>query len=162
MSEDLTPEEARRQALSFLARREQSAREVEEYLRRKGHDPETASRVTASLKGSGLVDDERLAEMVLRAAPARGWGRSRALKELLRRGLDAETAEGCLRRFYPEEDLRAALDLARKKWAASRGDCRRREEVAAGYLYRRGFSSSTVLRVLSELRASRPEDDGAG
>ncbi len=41
---------ARKKALSYLTRREHSAREVEDYLLRKGYDGDTASSVTGSLR----------------------------------------------------------------------------------------------------------------
>jgi regulatory protein len=162
MGEDVSPEGARNKALSYLTRREHSAREVEGYLLRKGYDGDTASSVTGSLLKSGLIDDGRLAELILRGAPGRGWGRSRARQELLRRGIDKDMAEESLRRLYPEEDISLALSLARKKWPACKGDDRRRRSSLAGYLARRGFSSSTVVKVLSELREDGAEDDGAG
>ncbi len=71
-------------------------------------------------------------------------------------------ADEALRRLYPEEDISLALSLAWKKWPACKGDDRRREAALAGYLARRGFSTSTVVKVLSEMRDARAEDDGAG
>jgi regulatory protein len=158
MEEGISPEGARKKALFYLTRKEHSAREVRDYLRRKGYDEETSSRVTESLRTSGLVDDGRLAEMILRSAPGRGWGPSRTRQELLRRGIEREMASEAVQRLYPEDDFAVALSCGRKKWSSTRGDDRLRESRLAGYLSRRGFSTNTVIRVLSELKSEAPED----
>lgn len=151
-------EGARSRALSYLTRKEHSEREVRAYLLRKGFDEDTASTVAESLRDGGLVDDARLAEMILVSAPGRGWGPSRARQELLRRGIDRETADDALSRLYPEEDVSVALSLARKKWPSLKGEARQRESKLSGYLARRGFSTQAIIQVLSELRSAMPED----
>jgi SOS response regulatory protein OraA/RecX len=122
---------ARKRALQYLTRREHSTREVQTYLKRKGYDEETACRVTDSLRCSGLIDDVRLAEIIVRDGPGRGWGAARIRQELLRR----------------------------KRWQSCRGEERARETRLAGYLTRKGFSTSTIIRVLKVLGSETVEDE---
>jgi regulatory protein len=150
---------ARRRALQYLTRREHSTREVQTYLKRKGFDDETASRVTDSLRNSGLIDDARLAEIIVRDGPGRGWGAARVRQELLRRGIGRDMVEEIARQLFAEDDFDLALALGRKKWPSCRGEERAREARLAGYLTRKGFSSSTIIRVLKVLESETVEDE---
>lgn len=150
---------ARKRALNYLSRKEYSTREVESYLKRKGYDEETASRVTASLKASGLIDDVRLAEIIVRDGPGRGWGAARVRQELLRRGLGRDLVEEIAQPLFAEDDFELALTWGRKKWPSCRGEERVREARLAGYLTRKGFSSSTIIRVLKALGSETVEDE---
>jgi regulatory protein len=150
---------ARKKALGYLTRREHSTREVQTYLTRKGYDEEAASRVTASLKSSGLIDDTRLAEIIVRDGPGRGWGAARVRQELLRRGIERDVVEEIARQLFAGDDFDLALAWGRKKWPSCRGEERAREARLAGYLTRKGFSTSTIIRVLKILGSETIEDE---
>lgn len=150
---------ARKRALNYLSRKEHSTREVESYLERKGYDGETASRVTASLRSSGLLDDVRLAEIIVRDGPGRGWGAARVRQELLRRGIARDLVEDIAQPLLAVDDFELALTWGRKKWPSCRGEQRIREARLAGYLTRKGFSSSTIIRVLRVLGSEAVEDE---
>ena len=151
---------ARQRALYYMSLKERSGREVQAYLVRKGYDEETAVSVSSALQASGLIDDCRLAGILVRNAPDRGWGPVRIRQEMQKRGIGREVAEEALQRTSTEEEyLDTALALGRKSWMSGRGDDKARKARVSGYLRRRGFSTGTIIKVLDELLSEEAGND---
>lgn len=151
---------ARQRALYYMSLKERSVREVESYLVRKGYDEETASSVSGSLQASRLIDDSRLADILARTAPERGWGPARVRQEMLKRGISRDDADQAMQRFLSEEEcLETALSAGRKSWRSGRGDFKSRKARVSGHLKRRGFSTGTIIKVLDQLSSEESGDD---
>ncbi|MDO8848396.1 MAG: RecX family transcriptional regulator [Coriobacteriia bacterium] len=157
----IAPVRARERALRLLMYRERSSFEITKRLSDDGYPEDVASLITEDLLRTGLVDDERFAESYARALiQARGYGRSRALRELSARGIAPELALSALEELAPDdgEDQRArvrARSLVRPNDTVDR---------LAARLIRRGFSQSVALRAardtLTAILDESPPEDG--
>lgn len=143
---------ARERALFFISIKERSRREVETWLRSKGFRREEVEDAVEHLVGMGLLDDERLAEMVAEKAQVRGWGRARTLAEMISRGISRETAVEVLDRAYPDDETSLAMHAAFSRWGRLPGDFATREKKLVSWMARMGYAPSTAFRVLEMIR----------
>lgn len=130
-------------ACRYLTSRERCAAQVRDYLKRKGFEADEIERALEKLRERRLVDDLRFARLYVESRSRRS-PRSRAflIRELMQKGVDAETARLVVLEFLqevPEEELARRL-LAR---LPSNGPDAR--ERAARRLRSRGFKGSTAL-----------------
>lgn len=152
-----SPEE---QAVDFLSRRDYTAGELTDKLIRKGHDPRSAEIAVAQLQESGYLDDGQFAEQYARHALRQGRGKYRIVQELLRKGVEAETARAAAEtvlRDAGEGEFDRALRQARLLLARSgqlsddplsnkmRGRIARRLSAL-------GYESSVIYEILESLR----------
>jgi len=156
-------DQALTQAFNYLSYRSRSVNEMEQYLRRKGHPPETVRGVLQRLVDLHYLDD---------ATFALGWveGRRRAggrgphllRSELRKKGVARETAERAIEDAAGEQDA-VALDAARKRAqtlrAADLGEFSRK---LGGYLSRRGFSSEVVWSTVKQVWREHGKAGSAG
>lgn len=147
----LDPEKARRRAenvsMHALTRRGQSTHELRRALTGKGLPADIVDEEIERLTRVGLLDDDALAETLVRTLSERkGLGRRALASELSRRGLPAASVESALAGLDDEAEREAALELARTRARQFRG---LDHEVAVrrltGYLMRKGYSGE-VLR----------------
>lgn len=152
---ELSPAErrdkARAAALRLLARRERSAAELRQHLRRRGFDAQTATLVVAELREQGLQDDGRFAEAFAGSATGRGLA-GRAIRGGLRaRGISAELAAAAAAE-PPEAEEQRARSLVERRAAGLEAlppEARLRRLVA--YLGRRGYPPATCERLAREV-----------
>jgi regulatory protein len=165
----LTAEEtlyqARTSALRLLSRRPRSERELRDRLREKEFADADADRVIASLKQSGLVNDAEFAKMYVRNALAlRPQGERQLRQKLLLFGISRPLVEDTLRDIMPgvdEEETARSLALrylAKSRSRATGTDPRKRRQLVAAMLARRGYAWSIISRVLKSLDLSTEED----
>jgi SOS response regulatory protein OraA/RecX len=114
-------------ATRTLARRDRSETEVRQALERKGVAAGEREQVVASLRGVGVLDDERFALGRAEALAERGLGDSAIVFELERAGIEPDLVAEALSRLDPERD-RAARAAGRRgssprtaRWLAARG-----------------------------------------
>ncbi|MCR5577501.1 MAG: recombination regulator RecX [Oscillospiraceae bacterium] len=140
---------AREKALTIVARRQMSARELKDKLRQKGVDPETAAWCADWLTERGFIDEQAYAAAVVRHYAAKGCGAGRVRAELARRGIPRELADEALEAM-PEAD--GKLD---RLIAAKLRDPNDRDEVRklSASLYRRGFSAEEIRSALRRYEA---------
>lgn len=124
-------------ALRAVARREQSAAELDRRLRRRRIAPSLRDETIGRLERAGLVDDERYALRRAESMAERGHGDAAVRWRLDRDGVAPEAIERALRALEPE------LERARRLVAA-RGPGPR----TARALARRGFSEEAVEQAL--------------
>jgi regulatory protein len=131
-------------ACRYLTARERCAAEVRTYLRKHGFAEEEIESAIRLLQERRYVDDLRYARLYVesrsRRAPRAG---ALLVKELRRRGVDAETARSAVGEFLrrvPEEEL------ARRLIAKLPGEGEEWKERAARKLRARGFRPSIALR----------------
>jgi regulatory protein len=144
----LTPARARVIAITLLARREYTTREVETKLLERGCSSGDAASVIARLVADGLVDDRRAAAAHVRtAAHIKGRGRHRIEHELAARGIAKDVVRDLLRDFTPEAEVAAIRRILARKPIPPRPDPATRRRVFQ-HLLRRGFSSDAVAKAL--------------
>lgn len=102
------------QAVSLLARREHSSRELRDKLRARSFPAEAVEAALASLRQQNLQSDRRFAEACTRSLMERGYGSLRVANELRTHGVPegiARELESSARR----EDLERACAALRRK-----------------------------------------------
>ncbi len=159
MPHDATVDPAERAlqlAYSHLDRRERTASEVREYLRRKGFDPSTAELTLAALTAEGSVDDRRFARLFTAdKRELEHWGAERIRRTLLQRGVDPDTVTAALVEQSDDTppfqaELARAVDLLRRRFA-SPPQTRRDRDRALGVLVRKGYEPEIAFDALAAL-----------
>ncbi|MDR1392749.1 MAG: recombination regulator RecX [Bifidobacteriaceae bacterium] len=149
-------EAARAIALKALDRVPRSRAQLEDLLEAKGIEPDVARAVLDRFEAVGLVDDQALAEMLVRTRHSeRGLVGPVLLAELTRKGIDPETAAAAMEQITSADQVEAASRIARKRLAATSGLAREtRLRRLAGVLARKGYPAgqayAVVRRVLEE------------
>ena len=150
---DVTAHRGRTLALRWLARRPLTEAEIRHRLAAKDVDESEIDRTVDALLAERLIDDRALATdyIVLRAQRMR-LGRDRLVRDLKRRGVDAEIAERAYREAVEAGDLDPA-GLLRE--AVARRLARETEPTTAARrrvynaLLRAGFSGAELYAELS-------------
>lgn len=148
----------RRDVLRFLRLRERTAREVRDYLTRRGHAPEAIRATLAELREEGFVDDRRFAVVYLRDRQRlRPVSLAAVRRDLAARGVSREVIEEALAASDPPwEDARLAAELLARRW--TRWPAEERERRGARLLRSRGFGPGAIR---SALEAVGKDDTGA-
>ena len=145
-------------ALSLLARRGYSAKELAARLMRGGMLPDVAEKVTAECIRLNLVNDEIYAQDCAEMLAARGLGSRRIRQELARRGVAEFAPEAVEAQREGEADR--ALEAARYKLRLiPPGDppIKKRQKLYR-FLFSRGFSPDTVREAADAALADGGED----
>jgi regulatory protein len=148
-------------ALSFLAYRPRSEREVRDRLRRGDFALEAIEQVIVRLYDWRYLDD---ADFARRWVEGRAAGRPRGARllqqELRQKGIDTEVAREAIAEAELDEAA-AAEDLARRRLAAYAGEDPQvvRRRVGA-YLARRGYGFDVVRVALERAMGASEEDEG--
>ncbi len=138
-------------ALKLLNIRGRSIRELSFRLKRKGFSEKEIEDTISYLLERGFLDDRILArELISYCQDVKGYG-VRGVREFLKkRGIENHIIEEMTSEI--QEDVNTALKIARRYYEHNRqkpSDVLRRRLY--GYLYRRGYSHSTVHEVLKRL-----------
>ena len=154
-------EQATLQAFNYLSYRSRSTKEMERYLRGKGHAPETISSVVQRLTDLHYLDDAHFAVAWVENRKRFGGRGPRLLRtELLQKGVARETADEAIEDLA-EGEGEHALDVGRKKAQTLRAaDYTEFSRKLGGYLSRRGYSSDVVWPTVKQLWSERGEGDG--
>ncbi|MPY79659.1 MAG: regulatory protein RecX [Actinophytocola sp.] len=155
--------EAKSVCLRLLAVRPRTRGGLATALARKGFDEETAGEVLDRLERAKLIDDAEYAEMMVRSKHThQGLGRKGVKTQLIRQGVDADTAERAVSAIDPAEEEHRARELVRKRMRGmARLDDRAviRRLVAA--LARKGYAEGLAYRVVRQELASAGHDTGS-
>ena len=129
-------------------------------LERRGVDPHVAKEVLDRLEAAGVVNDGAYAAALARTRFAEKGAARRAIAEELRlKGVGEGPIRAALTQVDDEDEAAAALALARRKLAATRGldpDVRRRRALAL--LGRKGYSAPAAADAVD---AAWAEAEGA-
>jgi len=151
-------------AFYYLGSRARSEREVEDFLRSRAYEPEAIDHAMAKLKDYGYVDDQQLAEELVRNAAEVGRFGRRALSPKLRhRGLSEETVRAAVEAQYSVSDeSENAEELAEKLWFKYRNeaDLRKRKAKVQAALARRGYGWDSIGSALRAVMATEDDDEG--
>lgn len=139
----IEPRLARERAYRLLGFRDRTASEIARRLSQDGFPDSLIDALVQDLIAAGLIDDARFASAL---APSlltnRGYGRARALRELVHRGVPKDLAQAALdAASSPAEESARAAALAIR--LCRPGDT---PERLAARLVRRGFATSTAFR----------------
>jgi regulatory protein len=154
------PVQARARAFRLLAYRERSSAELRDRLIADGYPVSVALGVVGDLQASGLVDDARYTEVAARTlVDTRRFGRERARRELIAKGVDEESAREALdAALTPEAEQDRALLEARllaSRPAAS-------FEKIARRLTRKGYTASLAVSATRRALEEAAETCGDG
>jgi SOS response regulatory protein OraA/RecX len=128
-----------------LARRGMSSREMRDYLIGREFEAEVVDEEIVRLEGVGLLDDDSLAETLVRTLRDRkGLGRSALTAELRRRNLDGEAIEEAMGGLEDDE-LERATAIASKRAPQLRAlDSVTAKRRLGAFLMRKGYSGSVI------------------
>ena len=136
------PLAARLAAMTLLARRDFTARELSERLIQRGFEEAAALGVVAELLRDGVLDDGRYAQNYVAYHAGRGQGPLRIAAELRRSGLAADLIEAALA-TGPEWSA-LARKVCRAKFGLQPPDSWAQRARQARFLQYRGFSSDHI------------------
>lgn len=149
-------------SMHALARRGMSSREMHDYLVGREFDDAEVAEEVARLEGVGLINDEELAQTLVRTLRDRkGLGRSALTAELRRRHLDASAIDEALdggRDGSGDDELQRATELAVRRAPQLRSlDSTTAKRRLGAFLMRKGYSGSVVgAAVAAALESSGP------
>lgn len=135
---ELRSRDALAKASRLLARRDLSARALNDELERRRVAPAARRGTISRLRDAGAVDDARSAKRRAEVLAARGAGDLMIRADLEARGFAGEVADGAIAAIAPEQ-VRA------RRVVADRGA----DVATARYLMRKGFAEDAVESALS-------------
>jgi regulatory protein len=157
MTEDPSRLERRAHNVSLhaLATRGQSLLEIELRMRSREIPEDVIAAEIERLEGSGLVDDDALAEELVDKYSHRGGLGRRAVADRLRqRKLSPEAIERALSVLSADDELEQLREVAQSRARSLTtlpADVAKRRLVA--YLNRRGYSGSSVYEIVQDVLA---------
>lgn len=138
----------------LVNRRDYSAAELGERLRRDGYRDSAVRVAVERAVDCGLVSDRRFADVFVRSKAAAGWGRQRIERELARRGVSADVLSGWPEDYLPEEgEQERALEVARRRRLTGRNDYQKLVRFLLGRGFSMGVATTTARQVLQEAEA---------
>lgn len=135
-------------AMSLLARREHSRRELRQKLEHRFAAPELIETVIQNLSDEALQSDDRFAEAFVTVRKRKGQGPVRIIHELRLRGVDDEIFS---RYLDPDDEAWAALARSvclRKYGGLATKPAQRAKQMR--FLQYRGFSGEQIRQVWKE------------
>ncbi|MGD2166741.1 MAG: regulatory protein RecX [Gammaproteobacteria bacterium] len=132
----------RRRALNALARREHSRAELERKLGSRGFASEVIAVTLDDLERTGLLDAGRFCESFVRTRIGKGQGPARIERELLERGIDAESAGHALQ--DSQDWVALAQAVRRRRFGDEIPEDYKERARQSRFLQYRGFSSEQI------------------
>jgi regulatory protein len=156
------------QALTWLARRELSEKQIRTRLARREVEEAEIDEAVARLKQERALDDTRVAAAYARSAVTlKGRGRSRIRRDIEALGIDRDLARAAVDGVFGEVDEAALLDRAlTRRWPRTGApDLRVRQRIFRALL-QQGFPADKILAALRARRTAAADDasdeDAAG
>ena len=135
----------RAQALSLLARREHSKRELARRLLQYTEDPDSIPPLIEEFEQRGWLSEKRVVEQVM-ASRRRRFGTQKITQELRQKGLSDDAIAGA-RESLKEGELDAAREVWRRKFGTPPVDARDKARQMR-FLQGRGFGLDVIRRLL--------------
>lgn len=147
-------------AVSFLAGRARTERELLTCLKRCGYTERAIARVMQRLSQAGYINDAQFADQWTLSRTSRAVGKRRIAQELRQKGVDPETIDAAMEQIDEDAMLDAATALAEKLLARTRGKDERdvRRKVTAALL-RRGYDYATAREAIEAAGSDADESD---
>lgn len=135
-------------AVSMLAMRSRSQKELKDALQRNAYPERTIRRVLERMREAGYIDDVDFAKTWASSRTTRGMGARKISMELRQKGVSSETIDETLSSLDEDAVFDGALKIARKaahgKDITSPSD---RQKISAA-LIRRGYDYSTARQAI--------------
>ena len=144
------PEEQRALQLAHaaLAARDRTVSELRSVLERKRVEPEAIDFAVEELKAAGLLDDTRYAQRFAEDKRIlERWGSERIERELRRRGVPPELAEGAGGERGRGQELSAAVELLAERMPQPPASDRERDR-AWRLLVRKGYEAELAYEAV--------------
>ena len=137
------------QAVSLLARREHSSRELRDKLRARSFSAEAVEAALATLRQKDLQSDQRFAEACAHSLMDRGYGSLRVAGELRERGVSGDIVQE-FESLAREAEFERACEVLRRKTGTRQQQLR--------FLNQRGYPGEIARRAVDmALRESRDD-----
>ncbi len=137
------PQEARKKAMDFLARREYGQTELIRKLADRGYDRGVAEQAVIKLTAEGLQSDQRFAESFVQSRINQGKGPVRIRLDLGQRGLTDAVIENAIEQSEADwQDL--AREVRRRKFSAAKPLDFKSKAKQMQFLQYRGFEQDHV------------------
>ncbi len=152
--EPLTYEQALQYALRLLRQRSYSEAVLRQKLTWRGTSEEDTERVLAKLRDLNLVDDAAYARSLVRTESTYRHSSQRYIEQKLKqKGITHEIIDTSLKQAQelPDETSRAKYHGERYLKRLGELTFENKQKIM-GYLYRKGFSSSSIKQALDELK----------
>ena len=133
-------------AVSMLARRPCSKKEIADRLIRIRYSEEVAGLVVFKLEKEKLLNDEEFCDQWIHSRLTRHLGLSAIKRELKLKGIPEEMIYAAFNRLDPDEEQDNALILARKAWkrVGYGEDVRLKRQKVIASLVRKGYDWDTA------------------
>lgn len=146
----------KQRALSFLARRFHSERELLIKLKQKSYEERLLKLVLNELKEKSFIDDQVFANhFIEEKLKKKRWGKNKIRSALFSKGVSASIIDEVLKSFNSEEDQNeAAFSLAQKKYEKLRmreSDERKLKQKIVSFLLSRGFDYEVSSDVVGKI-----------
>lgn len=146
----------RQKALSYLARRIHSKRELETKLRQKHYEKDLIISVLDDLEENNIINDETFAlHFADEKINRKKWGIIKVRNELMKKGIVSEVVDDIIKIYAGSENqFDNALQLARKKLklvSTRESDSRKVKQKVLSFLISRGFGYDLSVEVVNEL-----------
>ena len=146
----------KQRALSFLARRFHSERELLIKLKQKSYEERLIKLVLNELKVKSFIDDQVFANhFIEEKLKKKRWGNNKIRSALFSKGVSASIIDEVLKSFNSEEDQNeVALSLAQKKYDKLRlreSDERKLKQKIISFLLSRGFDYEVSSDVVGKI-----------
>ena len=144
-------------AVSLLARRPHSKKEIRSALLRLRYTEDVTGLVVYRLEKENLLNDQEFCEQWIRFRLSRFIGRSAVRRELLMKGIPARDIDRAFEQIDPEEERIGADLLARKAWkrAGSGEDLRKTRQKIIASLVRKGYDWETARAACEKAEKER-------
>ena len=127
-------------ALSLLALREHTEKEIRTKLQAKGYQAADISSAIERLKGENALSEERFAESYIRSRMRRTpEGKEILIMRLISKGTPSSIAKSAVNEYFESGDYLEPLFILYNSLLKKKG-----EEKALAFLYRKGFSRSEI------------------
>ena len=146
----------RQKAISFLAKRIHSKRELENKLRKKNYEIELIKAVLDELEEKGLIDDKAFANQFSdEKLNRKKWGLQKVKSELFKKGIAVDVIKDVVKIYADAESQQtSANDLVKKKLnliSKRENDQKKVKQKLISFLLSRGFDYDIAREAIREV-----------
>lgn len=145
---------AKERSFRLLSARQMSRRELEKKLREKGVSETDIASAADLMERIGALNDGEYASAIVRHYAKKGYGKGRAVRELIRRGVPKELWEEALSELPEDTAAIDALVSRRLKGEIPEGG---EKKKLCDMLLRRGYSWTEIKEALARYGANTEE-----
>jgi regulatory protein len=141
-------------ALRILTGRDHSEFELNRKLRKRGFDPEDIGKAVSECVRFNYINDERTSRVYINQMVRKGYGLNRIRHELNKKGLKGKGIQQILSEKITDVDEQDNAERVLKKnikrFERERDPMKRKDKIFR-FLYGRGFSRETIIKVMENV-----------